>query len=137
MKALVDNNILQTSKRIAVCTNSKHKISEALVQNGFNVTTFNESKSFLRAVLKQKLQYDTVILRWGDRDTWRALEVLPRFTKLINLYSPLFRTGLDHEINKKFFQKFVGTTPSCSELGRCNIPWDNRAFIYDFDSLHD
>jgi len=133
IEQLLTKEVFKNSKNIAVCTNSKHDFGAALVKNGFNVTVFNQSTTFIRAIKSKKLQFDTVILRWGDRDTWRALQVLPKFTKLISLYSPLFHTGLDHELNKKFFVNFIGTTPTYTENGRCNIAWDNRAFIYDFD----
>lgn len=133
VKELIDKKVFETSKRIALCTNSHHKLGAALVKNGLNVFEYHNSKAFMGAILKQKLQFDTVIIRWGDRDTWRALKILPKYTKLLNLYTPLFHTGLDHDLNKRFYIQHVGTAPTCNENGRCNIAWDNRAFIYNFD----
>ena len=63
VNVLLEKKIFENAKNIAVCTNSHHKIGAALVKKGFNVYEYFDSMSFLHAVMKQKLHFDTVVIR--------------------------------------------------------------------------
>jgi len=132
---LENKKILNINENIAVLCSDKHLIGESLQKLGYKVRIFHRYVYFEHEFTHENYKPKIIINLWSDRDTWKVFEILPKHTKFINLYSPLFRTSLDHELNKKFLKNFIGTSEVHSELGSSNIPWDNKAFIYDFTQL--
>ena len=133
---IVDKGILKTGKKIDVYSNVPHEMTAILKKSGYDVeeyTTFGEG---LIGLLKHQFIPDIIFVNWCDRDCWKLFERLPSYCIILSLYQPLFKTGLDHELNSRYLQEIVGisTTYNDIDLGKSNIPWDNKVFVYNFQT---
>ena len=121
---------IRKQDKIGLFVHSKSNLPQELEKRGYDCLVKHGSTSFPTEELKH---LKIAIVRWGDRDTWRLLEVLPKHVQLYSLYSFLFHTGIDHELNKKFYQGNCGISDLVSDAGR-RIPFDNKVFIYKFNT---
>ena len=128
-----NTNTLNTGEKVAICSNTHLELTDLLVKGNYNIQTFYEFGQIKRAIQVENYMPKTVILNWSDRDVWRLFEILPVHIKILSLYQPVFKTGLDHKLNAKFIQGHIGQSEDDREDGRL-FSWDNRLYIYNFQT---